>query len=170
LGTSFPTFFFEQGFDRELFRLGIASLIFLVALASVLFFLRRRLSVPVVTAVAASSALVLVVAVVGITLFEAAALWYRSVPHGSGHERPGGGAEDFYSWARVGFIALYAGLVLIAIGCGWVLGVARTRRGAAVAAVTGIAIVVYLALTLPLVEFQNTCNVGRSFLIDNVSC
>lgn len=142
----------------------------MVALAGVLAFFRRRLSMPVVTAIVISTAVAFLVAVIGITLFEAAGLWYRSVPHGSGRERQGGGREDFYSWARVGFVALYSSLVVIAVGCGWMLGTTRAGRGAAVGAVTGIAVVLYLSLTLPLIEFQNACNVGRSFLIDNVSC
>ncbi len=170
MGNSFPEHFLEQSFDRDALLLAIASLIFLIALAGVLFLSRRRLGVSFVETVIASSAVVLIVAVIGITLFEAAALWYRSEPHGSGYERQGGGFEDFYFWARVGFVALYTGLVLVAVGCGWVFGRVRVRRGAAVAGVTGIVVLLYLGLTLPFVEFLNACDVGRSFLIDNVSC
>jgi hypothetical protein len=150
--------------------LAIPSLVFLAVVAGVLFFLRRRLGVPDATAILVSVAGVLVVTVLGIALFEAAALWYRSVPHGSGHERQVGDFEDFYSLARGGFIALYASLVLVAVGSGWMLGRMLVNRGAAVAVVTGMAIVAFLVLTFPVVEFMNACYVGRSFLIDDVSC
>ena len=46
----------------------------------------------------------------------------------------------------------------------------RANRGAAVAVATGTAIVAFLLLTFPVVEFMNACYVGRSFLIDDVRC
>jgi hypothetical protein len=169
MDTSFPEYAFDHVLDN-LTILAIPSLVFLAAAAGVLFFLRRWLGAPLATAILVGITAVLLVTVLGIALFEASALWYLSAPHGSGRQRLGGDFEDFYAVARLGFIALYGSLLLVALGSGWVLGRRWVGRGSAVAVATVVAIAAFLVLTFPLVEFMNACDVGRPFLLDDVRC
>jgi hypothetical protein len=162
MGTSFSEHAGEHVLD-VLPILAIPALVFLAAASGVLFLLRRRLGAPLATAILAAITAVLLVTVIGITLFEASVLSYR-------RERRGRDFEDFHALARVGFIALYASLLLAALGSGWVLGRRWVRRGPAVAAATVVAIMAFLVLTFPVVEFMNECYVGRSFLLDDVHC
>ena len=127
---------------------------------------RRFSKTPVLGAVLVSTAAVLGVAVLGITIFEASALWFRSLPHGSGTQRQGAGYENFFTSARAVFFGLYAGLVLLAAGSAFVLARVRTGGAPVAAVASGLAVLGYLVVTLPFVEFLNECHVGRSFIVD----
>jgi hypothetical protein len=168
MATSFPEFALEQGFARTLALLAISATVYLVLLAAVSLLWRCFSKTPVLGAVLVSTAAVLVVAVLGITIFEASALWFA--PHGPGTERQGADYEDFFAAARALFFGLYASLVLLAVGGGFVIARRRTDRAAVAAIGSGVAVIVYLVLTLPFVEFLNACYVGRSFLNDDVRC
>jgi hypothetical protein len=165
MAASFLEYVFGQGF-RSFAVLAVPALVFLIAFAGALLLGRRRWGTSFVQATVISTAAVLLVAVLGIALFEAAALWYRTERLSTRFED----FEDYFAWAKVGFLALYSGLVLLALGGGWVVGHVRARRGTTVAIVCGLAVVTYLGLTLPMVEFLNACDVGRSFIIDDVRC
>lgn len=170
VAASFPSYFLEQGFHWTLLFLAALAIVVLGVLAGALFLVRRRLGLHVVSVLLLAAAIALLVAVVAITLYEAAALWYRSLPHGSGNERPAGGFEDFYSAAKVAFFGLYALLIGFAVAAAWVLGRMRTRSGGLVAGTAGLVTGAYLVVTLPFVEFQNACDVGRSFVIAGIDC
>jgi hypothetical protein len=165
--TSFPEFMLEQSFDETVVYLAIPALVYLALLAAVWLVLRRRPKAAVLGVVLVSSAAALAVAVAGITLFEASALWFRSDPQGSGSQRQGTDYDDFFASARAAFFALYAGLVLLAVGIGFVTARVRGRSAAVAAAGCAIAVAGYLALTLPFVDFLNACNVGRPFVSDS---
>jgi hypothetical protein len=166
MSASFPEFVVEQGFDRTLVFLALSALVYVALLAGAWLVLRRSVNAPVLAAALVSTAAVLVVAVVGITLFEASALWFRSVPHGSGTQRQTASYEDFFTSARAVFFGLYASLVLLAAGSGFVIARLRTGHAAVAALGAGLAVLGYLVLTLPFVEFLNACDVGRSFIVD----
>lgn len=170
MSTSFPRYALEQDFARHLAILAVFAGAYLVLFAGALLLLRGRLGMPVVRAVLVSTASALVVAVVGIALFEAAALWFRSESPGSSTLRLGDSYEDFVDTARATFFALYAALVLLAIGSGFAIGRWRARRGGVAAVATALATAGYLVVTLPFVDFLNACEVGRPFILDDVSC
>lgn len=169
MATPFPEFVLEQGFADTFALLAISAAVYLALLGGASLAWRRFSTTPVLGAVLISTAAVLVVAVVGITLFEASALWFRSVPHGSGTQRQVG-YEDFVAAARTAFFGLYASFVLLAVGGGFAIARRRVGRAAVAAVGSGVAVIVYLVLTLPFVEFMNACYVGRSFLSDDVRC
>ena len=170
LAVSFPSFFLEQGFDRFLVgSIVLAGLFLLTAVASARI-LCRWLPPRPVHAVVISAGFVLALWAVGITLFEAAALWYRVSPHGSGAQKMGADRDAFLDQMRFAFFALYAGLVVLALGCGLVFA----RMGGRSRIVSGVAasalVLLFLALTLPYVEFSNSCNVGQSLVLDENDC
>jgi hypothetical protein len=156
--TSFPEFVVEQGFDVPFALLAISALVYLAVLAVAWLLLRRSVNTPGLGAALVATAAVLVVAVVGITFFEASALWFRSERHGRD--------VDVFTSARAVFFGLYASLVLLAVGSGFVLARVRGGRGAGAAVASGLAVLGYLVVTLPFVEFLNECDVGRSFILD----
>jgi hypothetical protein len=155
--TSFPEFVVEQGFDVPFALLAISALVYLTVLAVAWLLLRRRVNTPGLGAALVATAAVLVVAVVGITFFEASALWFLS-------ERQGASYEDFFTSARAVFFGFYASLVLLAAGSGFVIARVRTGQAAIAALGAGLAVLGYLVLTLPFVDFLNACNVGRPFI------
>jgi hypothetical protein len=162
---SFPEYFFAQDFDRVLGLLSLVAIAYLALLAGAALALRRHVEPAALRAGLVWTAAVLLATVVGISLFEAAALWSRS-----SHERPAGSYEDFVAAARAAFFGLYAGLALLAAGGGLVIARRHTRHPVVVAIGCGAAIVGYLIVTFPFVEFMNECHVGRSFILDDVRC
>jgi hypothetical protein len=157
--TSFPEFVVEQGFDVPFALLAISALVYLAVLAVVWLLLRHRVKTPGLGAALVATAAVLVVAVVGITFFEASALWFLS-------KRQGASYEDVFTSARAVFFGFYASLVLLAAGSGFVIARLRTGHAAVAALGAGLAVLGYLVLTLPFVDFLNACHVGRPFIVD----
>jgi hypothetical protein len=68
------------------------------------------------------------------------------------------------------FFALYAGLVLLAFGCGIVFARVKGRSRIVSGLAASAVVVLFLALTLPDVEFSNSCNVGQSLVLDENDC
>lgn len=157
---AFAEYFFEQELWRTFVFLVLAAAIYAAVVAAALTLFRRRLGLSTVRAIVVASGIALLAAAVGITLFETSALWFRSVPHGSGHQRQGESLDEFYRWAEVAFFSLYAFLVLLGGSFGFAFGKLRA------AAVTAVVVAAFLALTLPVVEFENACNVGRPMVTD----
>jgi hypothetical protein len=170
LGTSFPSFFFEQGFDRFLAgAIGGAGLFVLLAVAAQAI-LGRWLPPDLLSATVLATGVVLVLWAIGLTFFEAAALWYRSAPPGSGTQKLGAAHEAFLDHTRFAFFALYVCLLVAAFGCGLLFGRLRGGSGLVTALAASSIILLFLALTLPRVEFSNSCNVGQSFVLDENDC
>jgi MFS family permease len=114
-----------------------------------------------------ASAVTLALFVMLFTLFEAAALYFRYDPHGTGTERQGADREEFVSLAKTGFALLYVAVPLVGAGAGY--AVARRLRSAQpwrVAAAVTIAVVAFLALTFPFAEFENACNIGEGVILE----
>jgi hypothetical protein len=165
--TNFGHYFLEQGFLETLaLSSGIAACyLALVTTAAVIAGPRLRLDSG--RAFVLALALVLGLFVLLFTLFEAAALYLRHDPHGTGTERQGADREDFVSLAKAGFGALYVAVPLAAAGAGY--AVARRLRSARpwrVAAAVTIAVVAFLALTYPFAEFENACNIGEGVVLE----
>lgn len=117
-----------------------------------------------------ASALTLALFVVCFTLFEAAALYFRYDPRGTGTERHGVDREHFVSLANAGFALLYFVIPLVGAAAGYVVARRlRSARPGRVAAAVSIAIVAFLVLTLPLAEFENACNIGEPIVLQS-SC
>lgn len=163
---AFVEYFVEQGFPS------LFALVAVVAGAYAALWLvtarlaRRRLPPGLAVAAAVGACAALAVFAIGVTLFEALALYYRQLPPGYGTQRQGAELERFYTAAELGFAALYA--VVMFVGGTTAAVVARRRSARAwlsVGAAFGL-VVLFVVLTLPLVEFQNACNVGRPLLVD----
>jgi hypothetical protein len=117
-----------------------------------------------------ASALTLALFVMLFTLFEAAALYFRYDPNGTGTERHGVDREHFVSLANAGFAVLYVVIPLVGAATGYVVARRlRSARPGRVAAAVSIAIIAFLALTFPLAEFENACNIGEPILLES-SC
>lgn len=164
MAESFPSFFFQQGFHLTFGVLAAAALL-CSAVAALAAFLSARIDSRFAGAVVTGVGVALLVTAVGITVFEALALWYR--PDGDGVTLR---ADDYRDWAHRGFFLLYTTFVLLAIGGGWVLGHRRTRRGARAGLTVGAVIAIYLVVTFPFVEFLNACNVGAPIVLDRIAC
>lgn len=101
---------------------------------------------------------------IGLTLFEASALYWRYQPPGSGAQRDGRALDRFYTGAGVAFASLYALVVVVACLTAAALSRRQERPGTAVVAAAA-ATALFLGLTLPPVEFQNACDVGRPLVV-----
>lgn len=165
-GEGFFGYFVEQDFPEVLVLLAAVAGAYAVLVLAVVRLARRRLASGVGVAVAAGTCAALAVFVVGLTLFEAAALYYRHVPPGDGVQRHGADLERFYRAAALGFTMLYA-LVALAGAAAAALVARRESTRIRPAAAAALALVaLFLVLTLPLVEFQNACDGGRPLLVD----
>ncbi len=100
------------------------------------------------------SAFALQLFVVSLTLYQAAALYYRRSPAGSDAERQGEAFDDWQFRARLGFVALYAVALAVSAGGGYALA---RGRGAVVA---GGSLLGFMLFTSPFVEYTNTCEIG----------
>jgi hypothetical protein len=166
--TSFGEYFLEQDFLALLaLSAGIAAgyLVLVSAAAAAVAGVRSHWTGA--RAFVLASALTLALFVVLFTLFEAAALYLRYDPHGTGTERQGADREDFVSLAKTGFALLYVAVPLAGAGAGY--AAARRLRSARpwpVAAAVTIAIVGFLALTFPFAEFENACNIGEGVVLE----
>lgn len=166
--TDFAHFFAEQDFFEVLgLFAGLAAVYFTVFASVTLLLFRRRLTSRTLRAGLFAGALGLGAFVVGLTLFEASALYFRSVPYGSGAHRTGADFETFVSRFELAFVALY----VIAIVLTGLLSYAVGRRiadspGVAAALCVG-ALAGFLVVSLPAVEFVNSCDIGRSLFIES---
>jgi hypothetical protein len=158
---SFLEYVVEQGFHLELVVLLVPATVNLALLAVVCALLRRRVDPRTLRAVFASSLAGVLLAVVGITAFEALASW--RLPYGDGVTVR---MPDYRDRVEIAFLVLYPTLVLAGAGLGWALGRARAPRSWPVALGTGVGLAGFLALTLPVVEFLNACHTGGPILID----
>ena len=102
-------------------------------------------------------------------IYQAMALYFRTVPHGSGFEREEVGYESFVFRAGVVFVIVIALALLVAAALGYVLAPRTSARRSHLALAGAGAVLVFVALTLPFVDFLNACNVGRPFVLDS-SC
>jgi hypothetical protein len=157
---SFLDYVVGQGFDDHLAELGVAAVVYLGVLSVVFLPLGRRLGRRTVTATLMSVAVALHVAAVGIATFLGTASWFRHLPHGRGGERTVT-FDAFYDKARAAFVLLYVVVLLVAAGCGRVFGRSVAGRGRDVALASLVATAGYLAITLPFVDYENSCYVGR---------
>jgi hypothetical protein len=138
----------EQGLLVNLlhfFGLALAYAVSIVAPAALVAARWKEARVATRFALAATvSALLYAVAQVW---FQAAALYLRSVPHGSGIERQGADHEAFVVWAEVGFFTLLGLALLAAVGIGYALAPrgSASRKGLALA--TAGAALAFVGLT-----------------------
>lgn len=166
LDTSFLEYVLEQGFHLELVVLLVPALVYLGVAAGLGFAFRRRIEPGTLRATFQASLVVVLVAVTGITTFEAMASWYR--PNGDGVML---GTPNFRDRVEIAFYTLYAAVVLLAPVVAWLVGRVRGRRPELVALAVTITIVGFLSATLPLVEFLNACHTGGPLLTDRyVDC
>jgi hypothetical protein len=127
--TSFAEYFLEQGF-LELLALtaGIAAgyLVLVSIGAAAVAGVSSHWSGA--GAFVLASAVTLALFVVLFTLYEAAALYLRYDPHGTGASRQGADREDFVILAKAGFVLLYTIIPLVGAATGY--AVARRLRSA----------------------------------------
>jgi hypothetical protein len=100
VAASFPAFFVEQGFDRVLLLAVAAAAAFLLLVLALVVLLRQWIPWEPLRVNVVSLVVVLAVWASLLPLYEATALWYRSVPHGSGFERMGADRDAFVSHMR----------------------------------------------------------------------
>jgi hypothetical protein len=155
---SFLDYFFEQDSWDTFVFLGVPALVYMGILAALVPLLRLRFHGPPAKSFLAAVALSLLALVVGVTMFEATALYLRYLPHGTGRERHGSSLETFVFWAEVAFFALYALVLALAAGIGRAL-LSWRLAGATVAATA-----VFMLLSFPGVEFLNACDIGEPLL------
>jgi hypothetical protein len=78
------------------------------------------------------------------------------------------GATDFdvfVFWTGVAFFTLYGAILVLSTVVGCILGSRRTGEGLVTGGITAVALAMFLALTFPVVEFANSCLVGRAFIL-----
>ncbi len=165
---AFPRYFVEQGFvELALWCVSAAAVyggVFTGVAAAAARVAGRRM--PSSAAVGVLAGLAIFAA--GVTLFEALALYYRYVPPGSGAQRAGPSLDVFYSASRVGFGVLYALVVGGSAAVAALLARRRRTRPLRPALGAASAVLLFLAITFPAVEFENACNVGRALLVDDL--
>jgi hypothetical protein len=163
---SFADYFVEQGFFSTFEHLArLAAAYFLVFAGVSLILLRRRPRRLVVTSLV-TAGLTLAAFLVGLTLFEAAALYYRYDPPGVGVQRSGEDHADFYFQFKVAFVLLYGAAIAFAAVVGHLAGESLAGSGRTVAAVAVAATAGFLLFSFPAVEYKNSCNIGDSLFID----
>ena len=104
--------------------------------------------------------------VAGVWAFELAAIALRSYP--SGGQLQGADWDAFRLLARAAFLSLYAVVLATAGAAGSLLG-RRFGKGRAVGIGSAVAVLAFMAITLPLAEFANACYVGEAFVLSS-SC
>jgi hypothetical protein len=169
--TSFAEYFLEQDF-LELLALsaGVAAGYLVLVSAGAAAVAGLRSGWTGARAFVLASALTLGLFVMLFTLFEAAALYFRHDPPGMGTERQGADREDFVSLAKAGFVLLYAIIPLAGAAIGFVVARRlRSTRPEKAAVAVGMAVAAFLALTFPLAEFKNACNIGEPLVLES-SC
>jgi hypothetical protein len=107
--------------------------------------------------------------VVALTAFESIASHFRTVPHGSGFEREGSDYDQFVSRSKAVFVALYVLVLVFSATVAYVRVRQHKGRRRSLAGATAAAVLMFMALSLPFVEFANSCNIGQSFVLDT-SC
>jgi hypothetical protein len=158
---SFVEYFVEQGFHVELVYLLGLAVVYLGLVAVVAFALKRWVDPRTLRAALVASLVALLAAVAAITLFEAVASWYR--PRGEGVTARWPVYRDRVELA---FFALYAVLVVAGFALGWRIGRTLGARPALVSVASAVAVVGFLATSLPFVEFLNACHTGGPIVID----
>jgi hypothetical protein len=113
-----------------------------------------------------TAGLVLAAFLVGLTLFEAAGLYYRHDPPGVGVQRSGEDLADFYFQFKLGFVLLYGGAIAFAAVAGHLAGRRLAGSGLTVAAVAVAGTAGFLLFSFPAAEYQNSCDIGDSFFVD----
>jgi hypothetical protein len=166
---TFTEYFRDQDFFKVLAVTAVLAGGFLVALGAAAVIARRGLRFDGVQPFLAASAIALGLYVVGFTLFEAAALYLRTDPHGGGIEKRGTDREQFVALAKTGFALLYLGVALTAAAVGYLVARSRSAQPRLVALAALAGIFVFLLLTLPFADFLNACHVGEPFVLDS-SC
>jgi hypothetical protein len=166
LATSFAEYFFQQGFHLDLAFLVVPALVYLGTVALVCTVFRGRIEPRTLQATFAAAFVSILLAIGGITLFEAAASWYRPSGAGASVRTP-----VFLERAEIAFVALYTGILVASAAIGWAFGRFRAHREPLVLLAVTIAVVGFLTASLPLVEFLNACHVGAPILADRyVAC
>jgi hypothetical protein len=165
LATSFAEYFFQQGFHLDLVFLVVPALVSLGTAALVCTVFRRRIEPRTLQATFAAALVSILLAIGGITLFEAAASWYRPSGAGVSVRMP-----MFLERAEIAFLALYAGILVASAAIGWA-GRFRAHRERLVLLAVTIAVVGFLTASLPFVEYLNACHVGAPILADRyIAC
>lgn len=162
---TFLDYFREQGFVSVLLTAALAAGLYTGLVCGLRWLLRRWSGRSPSGAGVTGLAAALGTWTFGITLFEAAALYWRHDPPGSGAQRQGQGLERFYRAAELGFGALYAAVVVVAVVAPLLARRRSGERGSALT-VSVAGTLAFLVLTLPAVEFQSSCDVGRPILVE----
>jgi lysylphosphatidylglycerol synthetase-like protein (DUF2156 family) len=157
---SFSAFFGEQQYDELLAISVVGAVIYGLLLAGLAVTERRRWGRNSVRFFAASIVSV-VVFVVALTLYQAAAHYYRFDPPGSELERSLEGFDQWKQLARAGFVALY----IVALALTAALGYALGKRFVALA--SAAALLVFMVGTFVFVDTTNACDVGFGFFAYN---
>jgi hypothetical protein len=158
---SFVEYFVQQGFHVELGYLLVAGVVYLAVAAAASLVLGGWVDSRVLRAILVASLVAVLAAVAAITLFEAVASWYR--PRGEGVTARWPVYRDRVELA---FFALYAVLVVAGFALGWRIGRTLGARPALVSVASAVAVVGFLATSLPFVEFLNACHTGGPIVID----
>jgi hypothetical protein len=108
--------------------------------------------------------------IVAVPLFWLVAMFLRSRGLLSGAQSELARSGMLVQWARVWFFALYGALLLSAGAVGYRLAQRHGSQPFAIAAASGVAMLVLLLATLLYVDGFNTCIVGSALIFQDFRC
>jgi len=93
--------------------------------------------------------------VIGVPLFQMVATLFRS----------DGGLETYFTWVRLAFFSFYGFAVLLSGVIGYTFGQRLARRGRAASFASALSLLLFLVVSLPIIDFSNACIIGRPFIL-----
>ena len=151
----------EQGIGEALAHASIAVALYGLLLAAVALLMYASLGTRAAAAFLAASLAVIWAFAAAIVFAEFAALYFRHVPHGSGANRQGEDYERFVALAQAAIVGLYVLWAAIALALGSQLRRRFDGRQRIAATATVVAVLGFLIVSVPPVEFMNSCYIGR---------
>ena len=159
---------FVTAYLRNLFGLlgmliGI-SLVYMLLLAGFALLLSRWWGGRVARAFWLSSVICLALVLISMPIFEGVAGLFRHDPPGVvGLYRP-----DWPAYAltvRTAFFVLYVFMILLSATVGYTMGQRIDRHGKSLSVAVVLVVLVFLILTLPIIDFANACIIGMPFVL-----
>lgn len=111
-----------------------------------------------------SNVICLVVVIITISIFEGVSGLFRHDPPGvSGLYRPDWSA--YATTVEAVFFTLYGLVIALSAAIGYIVGQRRGGQGKWASVAAALAMLTFLILTLPIVDFANACLIGRPFIL-----
>lgn len=148
--------------------LGAIGLVYATLAAGLAALLMRWGGPRVVRPYIISTVISVVVFTVGVVLFEQVAFFFRHSPPGwSGLERQGADRLAYVFWARAAFFALYGSALVLSGAVGYVVGRRLGGNGRKVGGATAAALLLFMIMTIGIVDFANACFVGEPVVVES---